>query len=133
MTAISFPSVPCHVLYSCRSVTQQATEREGSLKMTVMRFRWKRGRIRGKQLLCYICLGVLIVVICRAIGKNVAQFERDWTCEELRARERLTQLVSKAFEIIFVAFMQTLDIQQNCGRSEKSVQESGNTNFSWCS
>lgn len=61
-----------------------------------MRFRWKRGRISGRKLLCYTFSAVFIIIVYRTVGKNGPEFERDWTCEELRAKERLTQLVSNS-------------------------------------
>ena len=58
--------------------------------MCVMRFRWKR----NKKSLCCISLGLFSVTIYWIFSNNVEVFGKQYTCEELRAKERVRQLVS---------------------------------------
>ncbi|XP_068725238.1 divergent protein kinase domain 1C-like [Montipora capricornis] len=53
-----------------------------------MRFRWKR----NKKSLCCISLGLFSVTICWIFSNNVEVFGKQYTCEELRAEERVRQL-----------------------------------------
>lgn len=64
----------------------------------VMRFRWKRVRVSGKRLLYFSCFAIFIIIVYRVIGEDGNVFEKDWTCEELRANDRLKQLVSTISE-----------------------------------
>ena len=59
-----------------------------------MRFRWKRGRPSCRKLLCFTSIAVFIILVCKFINEEGSQFEREWSCEELRAKERLIELVS---------------------------------------
>ena len=52
----------------------------------------------GKKLLWLIIVGLGIVIIYLVFYKNVIEFEKEWTCEELGAEERLKELVSDNFQ-----------------------------------
>lgn len=95
MTPVSLPS-KFRVSRKERDVTSKYQRFPTQHIRNVMRFRWKRGRKSGKKLLCYTCFAVFIIIVYRTVGKNGPEFERDWTCEELRAKELLTQLVSNS-------------------------------------
>lgn len=62
-----------------------------------MRFRWKRGRPSCRKLLCFTCIAVFIVIVYRFINEESSRFEKQWSCEELRAKELLIELVSIFF------------------------------------
>lgn len=59
-----------------------------------MRFRGKRGRPSCRKLLCYTCIAVFIIIVYELINEEGSRFEKEWSCEELRAKERLIALVS---------------------------------------
>lgn len=65
-----------------------------------MRFRWKRKLLSGRKLLCFACLAIVILIVYQIVSfidEEGAEFDKPWTCEELRARERLIELVSICF------------------------------------
>ena len=64
----------------------------------VMRIRWKCRGLISKKLLWLIIVGLGIVIIYFVFHKNVTEFEKEWTCEELGAEERLKKLVSGNFQ-----------------------------------
>ena len=66
-----------------------------------MRFRWKRGRPSCRKLLCFTCIAVFIVIVYRFINEESSRFEKQWSCEELRAKELLIELVSTFLLLVF--------------------------------
>ena len=42
----------------------------------------------------YTCLAVFVIIGYRVITENGTEYERQWTCEELHAKDLLIQLVS---------------------------------------
>ena len=62
-----------------------------------MRFIWKRKLPRRRRLLCFTLLAILIYIFYQIVisfnDENI-EFDRQWTCEELKARDRLAELVS---------------------------------------
>ena len=63
----------------------------------MMRLWWRRGRISGKRLLWYAFVVAFLIIVYRLIQENAGDIERQWTCEELHAKDRLIQLVSINF------------------------------------
>ena len=63
----------------------------------MMRLWWKRGRISGKRLLWYVFVVAFLTIVYRVIQENAGDIERQWTCVELHAKDRLIQLVSINF------------------------------------
>ena len=63
----------------------------------MMRLWWKRGRISGKRLLWYAFVVAFLIIVYRVIQENAGDIERQWTCVELHAKDRLIQLVSINF------------------------------------
>lgn len=57
-----------------------------------MRFRWKRGRPSCRKLLCFTCIAVFIIIVYRFINEEASRFEKQWSCEDLRAKELLIEL-----------------------------------------
>jgi len=62
-----------------------------------MRFRWKRGRPSCRKLLCSTCIAVLFIIVYKFIDEESSKYEKEWSCEELRAKELLIELVSNIF------------------------------------
>lgn len=60
----------------------------------MMRRWWRRGRISGKRLLWYASVVAFLIIVYRVIQENAGDIERQWTCEELHAKDLLIQLVS---------------------------------------
>ncbi|KAM7448790.1 Family with sequence similarity 69 member C [Porites harrisoni] len=58
----------------------------------MMRLWWRRGRISGKRLLWYAFVVAFLIIVYRVIQENAGDIERQWTCEELHAKDRLIQL-----------------------------------------
>lgn len=60
-----------------------------------MRFIWKRKLPRRRRLLCFTLLAILIYIFYQIVisfnDENI-EFDRQWTCEELKARDRLAEL-----------------------------------------
>lgn len=42
--------------------------------------------------MCYTCLAVFVIIGYRVINENGTEYERQWTCEELHAKDLLIQL-----------------------------------------
>lgn len=65
-------------------------------KLEGMRCRWKRGRPSCRKFLCFTCIVVFIIVVYTFINEEGSRFEKQWSCEELRAKELLIELVSSS-------------------------------------
>ena len=63
-----------------------------------MRIRWKCRGLISKKLLWLIIVGLVIIIIYFVFYKNVAEFDKEWNCEELGAEGRLKELVSDNFQ-----------------------------------
>lgn len=59
-----------------------------------MRCRWKRGRPSCRKFLCFTCIVVFIIIIYTFVNEEGSRFEKQWSCEELRAKELLIEIVS---------------------------------------
>lgn len=64
-----------------------------------MRLRWKRGRPSCRKLLCFTCIAVFITIVYKSINEESSRFEKEWSCEELRAKELLIDLVSNIISV----------------------------------
>lgn len=102
-----------------------------------MRCRWKRGRPSCRKFLCFTCIVVFIIIVYTFINEEGSRFEKQWSCEELRAKELLIELVSSrvcpfvtrginssTISVVFYVFIQdTFAVASKRGAEEPASPE----------